>query len=290
MKPIVSVVMTVRNVEKYIADCLISILDQTFNSFEIVVIDDLSSDSTKNIILDLNDKRIRYYRNEKWLGLPISRNRGIRRARGAYLFFTDGDCAVSKDWITKGLEYLKDPSCLAVEGRIIYVSKNYKPTFSDHVMENRNGGNFMTGNMAYKRTVFENVGCFDEKLSYFEDRDLALRIIKNCNGKIRFNPEMIVYHPRVVLTPKKYIETAATIRYRVHLFEKFGEKNFMLWRIFFPTNLIKILFPPIIFSILFVKRFNSSDDFRLLPFIYIYVICQRLHLWRECAKEKVFLI
>jgi len=163
----------VRNVEKYISECIESILDQTFSDFEIVIIDDMSSDNTKNIIEKFDDKRIRYFRNEKWLGISKSRNRSVEHAAGEYIFFTDGDCTVSKNWIEEGLKYLKDPNCLGVEGRICYVSEDYEPTFSDHVVENRYGGHFMTGNMAYKKRVIETVGGFDERLTYLEDRDIT---------------------------------------------------------------------------------------------------------------------
>ena len=288
MEPIVSVVIIVRNVQKYMANCLISILDQTFSTFEVVVIDDLSSDNTQKIIRKFDDKRIRYFRNEKWLGISKSRNSGVAHAIGEYIFFTDGDCRVSKNWIEEGLKHLKNPNSVGVEGRIIYISKDYEPTLSDHVMENRSGGNFMTGNIAYKKSIIATVGGFDERLTYFEDRDIAFRAMKY--GKISFNPEMIVYHPKVFLTPKKYVETATRLKNRVYLFKKFGEKKFMLWRIFFPVNLVKIFFPPLIFLNVFSKRLQNSDDFKLLPFMYIYAIRQRLQLWKECAKEKVFLI
>jgi GT2 family glycosyltransferase len=263
-------------------------LDQTPSDFEIVIIDDMSSDNTKNIIEKFDDKRIRYFKNQKWLGISKSRNRGLEYAEGEYIFFTDGDCWVSKNWIKEGLKYLKDPNCIGVEGKICYVSEDYEPTFSDRVMENRYGGHFMTGNMAYKKRVIETVGGFDERFTSLEDRDIALRIMKH--GKICFNPKMIAYHPQVILTPKRLVESAARVRNRVLLFKKFGEKGFLLWRILFPFNLVKILFPPLIFSSLFFKRFKNSGDFKLLPFAYVYAICERLQLWRECAKERVFLI
>jgi GT2 family glycosyltransferase len=145
----------------------------------------------------------------------------------------------------------------------------------------------MTGNVAYKKRVIETVGGFDEKFTSLEDRDIALRIMKH--GKICFNPKMIAYHPQVTLTPKRYIELAARIRNRVLLFKKFGEKQFLLWRILFPFNLVKILFPPLVFSSLFFRRFKNSDDYKSLPY-YIYAIRERLQLWKECAKERVFLI
>lgn len=288
IKPLVSVVMTVKNVSKTIVDCLFSILHQTFKNFEIIIIDDFSNDSTKKLIQAICDKRIRYFANEKWLGISPSRNKGIRKAVGEYIFFTDGDCRVSKNWIEAGLHSLINLNCVGVEGRIYYVSADYEPTFSDHVMENKFGGHFMTGNMAYKKGVLKEVNGFDERLTYLEDRDIAYRIMEY--GPICFNSEMIVYHPQIVMTPKKLLKSAAFIKNRVLLYKKLRRRDFLLWRILYPQHFLRILFPPLIFSSLFSKRFKNSNDFRLLPYMYLYLVLQRLQLWKECAKERVFLI
>lgn len=280
--------MTVKDVSKTIVDCLQSILSQNYENFEIVIINDFSTDDTKKLIHEFDDNRIRYFENEKWLGLSPSRNKGINKAIGEYVFFTDGDCIVSKNWIEIGLRYLRTSNCIGVEGRIYYVSKDYKPTFSDHVTENRYGGHFMTGNMAYKRVSLEKVGGFDERLTYLEDRDIALRIMQH--GKICFSPEMIVHHPKVIITPKKLIESASYVKNRVYQYRKFQRKECMLWRIVYPLSLIKLLFPPLIFSSFFFKRFKNPADFRLFPFTYLYFLFQRLHLWKECAREKILLI
>ena len=288
IKPTVSVIMTVRNVSQTINDCLQAILSQTFDDFEIVIIDDFSTDETKVQIEELNDERIKYFKNEKWLGISPSRNRGITKATGKYVFFTDGDCIVTKNWIEAGLKYLRNSNCVGVEGAIYYVSKDYKPTFADHVMENRSGGNYMTGNIAYKKAIVEKVGGFDDRFTYLEDRDIAFRIMKH--GKICFNPEMIVCHPQVIITPKRLIESASNIKNRVYLYRKFGRKEFLFWRILYPQNLIKLIFPPLVFSSLVSKRMKNSADYRLVPFMYIYVLFQRLYLWKECAREKVLLI
>ena len=284
----VGVVICVRNVEEYIGKCIRSLLNQTFKDFEIVIIDDMSVDNTIHILEKFDDKRIRCFQSEKNFGIAKSRNKGLKLSKGEYVFFTDGDCVVSKDWIEQGLKSLKDPNCVGVEGRTYYVSKEYKPTFSDHVCENKYGGQFATGNMAYKRNIIESVGGFDERYRYYEDRDLALRIQKR--GKICFNPDMIAYAQQQTCTPKELIESASHIRNRVTLFRKFGERKLMLWRIVYPWNLAKVLFPPVVFLSLFFHRFRKLDDFKLLPFVYIHAIYERLQLWKECARERVFLI
>jgi len=283
----VSVLICVRNVEKYIGNCLKSILSQTFRDFEIVIVDDDSNDKTKKIIENFRDKRVRYFKNEKWLGITKSRNRSLKYAKGEYIFFTDGDCFVSLDWIEQGLKFLKDSDCAGVEGMIYYVSEEYKPTFSDHTYA-RGRGKFATGNIAYKKNIVESVKGFDERYSYFEDRDLGFRILRT--SKIEFNPNMVVYVQKESLTLTGLIKNAPIIKNRVYLFKRFQDKETISWRIVDPWSLEKILCPPLFFMGLFSNRFKRLDDYRLLPLTYVKTILERLYLWRECAKERVFLI
>ena len=141
MEPSVSVVMTVRNVEKYIANCIKSILDQTFNNFEIVIIDDMSNDNTNNIIEKFNDKRIKCFKNMKWLGISKSRNRGLNHATGEYIFFTDGDCTVSKNWIEEGLKFLKDPTALVWKAKYAMYPKIINQLFPTVLYKTDTGAN-----------------------------------------------------------------------------------------------------------------------------------------------------
>lgn len=288
MDPNVGVVLCVGNEEEYIGDCVKSILSQTYEDFEVIIVDDMSNDHTQTIIKEFDDERIRFFRNEEWCGIAKSRNRGLEYAKGEYVFFTDGDCKVSNSWIAEGLKSLKSLGCVGVEGRIYYVSKDYKPTFSDGVIENVNGGQFTTGNVAYKRSVVKAVGGFDERLKRLSDRDIALKIMKY--GEIRFNAKMIVHHPQVIQTPRGLIETASRARNRVYLFKRFRETENTWWRVVYPLDLAKALFPPLILISLFFKKFETANDFRLLPYTYVYVVKERLQLWETCAREKVFLI
>jgi glycosyltransferase involved in cell wall biosynthesis len=287
VRPLVSVVIPVKDVEKYIGGCIESLLNQSFRDFEIIVVGDGSEDCTAQEIRKFQDEKIRYYENEKNLGIAKSRNKGVRLSRGKYIFFTDGDCITSRDWIEEGLRYLTH-GCAGVEGRICYVSEDYKRTFSDHVSENKSGGQFMTGNMAYARSAIEQVGGFDETYTYFEDRDLALRIMRI--GGVTFNSRMVVYAQQQTLTPKGLLGATSQIKNRVRLFRKLGERELMIWRCVKPRNLVRVVFPPLVFLNLLFHRFNKSDDFKVLPFTYVFAVCERLQLWKECARERVFLI
>jgi glycosyltransferase involved in cell wall biosynthesis len=273
MKPLVSVVICVRNGEKCVASCIESLLNQTYRDFEIVIVDDASNDRTVEIISRFKDQRIKCLRNKAWLGIPKSRNTGVKHAVGKYIFFTDADCTVSEDWIEEGLSCLTD---------------NYQPAYSDYVLENRNGGKFMTANVAYRSDILATVGGLNEKIEYRTDRDLGFRVSEH--GKVCFNKNMIAVHPQVTLTPKKLISIAKAIEDRAYLFRRFGDKEVISGRIMNPFNLAKIFAPELILASFVFKRFRKKEDYELLPYAYVYAVLERIHFWKACAKERVFLI
>ncbi|WP_272023352.1 glycosyltransferase family 2 protein [Olleya namhaensis] len=91
MKVLISVVLPVYNVEPYIKECIDSILNQTIQDFEVIVIDDCSTDSTVAVVESYNDDRISIIKKEKNKGLIDSLNLGFRLAKGKYIARVDGD-------------------------------------------------------------------------------------------------------------------------------------------------------------------------------------------------------
>ena len=287
MSPLVSVVICVRNGEKYIKGCINSLLNQTFKDYEIILANDASTDRTLRIINEFRDQRIKVLSNNECLGIAKSRNIGIKHANGKYIFCTDADCTVSKTWIEEGLSCFA-AGCVGVEGQLIYVSENYQPTFSTQFMDNKTGGHFMTGNVAYRKDMIKEIGGFNEKINHFADRDLGLRVVKL--GKVCFNKNMTAVHPLIIQTPKGLIKSASRIEGRVYLFKRFDDRVSISWRVVNPFNLAKIFFPELTLLTLFSGRFKRNEDYRLLPFTYLYAILERLHIWKACAKYRVFLI
>ena len=88
-RPCISVIMSVYNAEKYVGDCIRSILGQTFSDFEFIIINDASTDSSPEIIRSFRDKRIRLLNNRE-RSYP-TRNKGLRVARGKYICIMDAD-------------------------------------------------------------------------------------------------------------------------------------------------------------------------------------------------------
>lgn len=98
-----SIIIPAFNVEKYIGKCINSILKQTFTDFEIIVIDDNSSDNTVKIVEQYNDERICLIKNHRRKFAGGARNRGIRAAKGEYIVFLDSDDSFYDEGVLKKL-------------------------------------------------------------------------------------------------------------------------------------------------------------------------------------------
>jgi len=106
--PLVSIVLPVYNGEKYLKASLDSVLAQTYQNWELVIINDGSTDDTENLILDYQDKRIRYLPNESNKGIIISLNRGLQESNGVFIARLDADDIALPYRIEKQVEFLSD--------------------------------------------------------------------------------------------------------------------------------------------------------------------------------------
>ncbi|GAB6071912.1 glycosyltransferase family 2 protein [Venenivibrio stagnispumantis] len=107
--PEVSVIIPVYNGEKYIKNSINSVLNQTFKDFEIIIVNDASTDNTEKVIFEnfnelINSGEIRYFKNEKNKERVYSRNLGLKEAKGSYIFYLDYDDIWVKDYIEKTIK------------------------------------------------------------------------------------------------------------------------------------------------------------------------------------------
>ena len=98
-KPLVSVIMPVYNAEKYLDRSISSIINQTYDNLEILLIDDCSTDNSYNILKEYakKDKRIKVFHNQENQHVSETRNVGIRNSTGKYLYFIDSDDFIDND-------------------------------------------------------------------------------------------------------------------------------------------------------------------------------------------------
>jgi glycosyltransferase involved in cell wall biosynthesis len=202
--PPVSVIVPVYNGAGTIAATIDSILRQDFHDFELIVVDDGSTDELRDVLSTFDDARIELHSFEN-RGLAASRNRGIELAAGTYIACIDADDMWTPDKLGEQLRALEGhpEAALAysltdhVDERGRFVGHGSHVTQSGDVFETLLAGNFLENgsNPMIRRGVFERVGPFDENLNAGEDWDMYLRI---------------AFEYPIVCVPK------AQILYRVH--------------------------------------------------------------------------
>ena len=289
----VSVVVIVKNESKYIKDCISAILNQSYTDFEIIAVDNGSTDGTSQIIQSFDDKRIKYIYEPSNCGVAVLRNIGARKANGAFVFFTDGDCRPNKYWLEEGLYAFEKKACVGVEGITFYQSQQ-KRTISDYDTFQYIPGEYMTCNIAYTNEVLEKVNYFDPAFRIStEDRDLAFRVMQH--GHIHFSPDMIVAHQKKKLTIKSLFLKAKRAEDKVYFIKKHGwyehnkhgQERKASIRILYLEKFIFLLFPPLL---LFTERYASINDIVLGIFFYISLIYERLVIWKSAFKYRVFVL
>ncbi|GAA4767203.1 MULTISPECIES: glycosyltransferase family 2 protein [Flavobacterium] len=186
--PFFSVVIPLYNKEEFIESTLRSVLNQTFNDFEIIIVNDGSTDKSEAKVLSFKDSRIKYFYKTNG-GVSSARNFGIEKASSNYICFLDADDYWYPEFLTQfhnTIQYHSEQkvfSC-AIE---IQTSKIISPAVYA-INQERNTQLFnyfeaslkqsilFTSAVAIHKTVFEKVGHFDEKMKTGEDTDLWIRI------------------------------------------------------------------------------------------------------------------
>lgn len=183
--PVISVIIPVYNGEKTIEETVRSVLNQTFQDFEIIIIDDGSKDATLEVIQQILDPRIQVYSYAN-SGQGASRNRGFSYATGQYISFLDADDLWTPDKLEAQLEALQTNSDAAVAyswtdfidefgnflrpGSHLNISGNVYPhLLLTNILENGS-------NPLIRREAINKVGDFDESLPPAEDWDFYLRL------------------------------------------------------------------------------------------------------------------
>lgn len=185
----VSVIIPTYNRALFLHDAITSVLKQTYQDFEILVIDDCSKDNTQEIVSSFHDKRIRYIRHEANKGEAGSRNTGIRNSNAEYVAFLDDD----DEWLPEKLKLQVDliknspPEVGGVYTSYVQVDRTKKKILWQWIPKKRGNiyhdmfiKNYVgtPSTVILKRECFESVGLFDESLTYATDYDMWIRISK----------------------------------------------------------------------------------------------------------------
>lgn len=180
----ISVIIPTYNRETTIKRAVDSVLGQTYKNFEVIIVDDNSTDNTAKVIENMQDKRIVYLRQNSNRGACVARNIGISKARGKYIAFLDSDDQWVSSKLEKEVEFLENNNLdIVFCSHEVVNSGLTKIVPKSEIKEGKIGqwifyDNFITtGAILGKRDCFIDEK-FDNELTRFQDWDLVIRLIK----------------------------------------------------------------------------------------------------------------
>jgi len=127
MNDLVSIIMPSYNTGKYIKESIKSVLNQTYINWELIIVDDSSTDNTDSVVKPyLEDERIKYLKNEKNSGAAVSRNYALREAKGKWIAFLDSDDLWHPEKLERQIEFMVDNDYKFTYTNYIEIDENSK--------------------------------------------------------------------------------------------------------------------------------------------------------------------
>lgn len=216
--PVISIIVPTYNRERYIAQAISSAQKQSFKDWELIVVDDASTDKTEDVVMKIaeKDSRIRYVRQKENVGIAKNRNTGLSEAKGAYVAMLDSDDAwTDPDKLKKQLAFLKSRPDHAMVGT--WVTKmDVNGTEYGHVKYEINDvdirkkilfrNQFAQSSLIYRASVIKELGSYDPTYTVNDDYDLWLRV--GTSHKFANIPEYTTsyrVHPGGITTEKRLL-------------------------------------------------------------------------------------
>ena len=192
----ISIVIPIYNSEKYLEECIESIIKQTYKNLEIILVNDGSTDNSAKICVEYSKKDTRIvFVNKENSGVSDTRNSGIAKVSGKYLMFVDSDDILNNGYIEETYKYLieKNLDLCKTGMTILTESAKQEKKFTNHfqILEKEEIYNsILTGNFfnssctcLYKTEIINaNNICFNINIKYGEDLDFFTNYIENCNN------------------------------------------------------------------------------------------------------------
>jgi hypothetical protein len=227
-----------KNLDKLLKDCLESVLKTDYPNFEVLFVDNASTDdSVKFIKREFGqNQKLRIIRNERNFGFAEGNNIGIRRAKGEYIALLNNDTKVDPQWLKELVKTVQPPEIGAAQSKLLRMTspdvldcagglidyygyhfergrgeKSYKYNKIGEIFYAKGAG------MIIKREVLKKTGLFDPEIFiYFDETDLCWRIWLS-GYKVLFAPKSIVYHASGATTSKLQEKTRSYYYTRNHI-------------------------------------------------------------------------
>lgn len=246
MNPLFSIILTTYNRSNFLPRAIRSVLQQTFTNFELLIIDDHSMDTTKQVVADFTDNRITYIQQTHNQGISAARNTGIQHAKGDYICFLDDDDEYFPEFLAEIDSFLKKKkqpfigfirvgiASVFTLGNLATDKARIKPKI--WTLDKEKDLLFITemayAGLVYHRLCFERAGFFNSELNFAEDLDLVLRMLAAGIDYASIPKVLINIHIHEQPSLSRSIDSIAKIKsLQLFLFthDKFINKHLYLW-------------------------------------------------------------
>lgn len=199
-KELISIILPTYNRGYIIQKAIDSVLVQNYEYWELIIVDDGSTDETDEVVRRYHDERIRYVKNETNMGANYARNRGVRMAKGEFLAFIDSDNVLFPSKLEILYKEFKKSDKLGLVFAQVQIvdlngTENIFPREEfriNDITEIMSYTNVIDTNAAIiKKQLFEKVGGFDESLKRMQDWDLFFRALKERDYSVRYIPKIV---------------------------------------------------------------------------------------------------
>lgn len=179
MNNLISIIIPVYNRSNILKNCLESILNQDYSNYEVLIIDDYSSDDLSKIT-NMYDERFRLIKNFRSKGAQGARNCGVEKSNGDFIVFLDSDDTLSFNSISKRINcYEYDKNIGLIYGNLDY--RNYPLVLNSKEWMNRNLTLCAFSAMMIPKIVFDDIGLMNENLLSYQDDYLCFKISRKYN-------------------------------------------------------------------------------------------------------------
>ncbi|MBC8495216.1 glycosyltransferase [archaeon] len=202
-KPFVSIIIPVYNSEKTLKKCIQSVLNQNYGYYELIIVDNNSTDNSKKIMKEFQKNNKVIYLFEKIQSIGMARNTGEKKAKGEIILMTDADCVVPENWISEMIHPILKNSYDAVQGSQKSATNDF---WSKHIQlrspivstpnHSKALGILDTKNFAIKMKALKAIGHSNTKYPVGNDTALAIQIdMKKMRFFFNKNVKVIHFHP-----------------------------------------------------------------------------------------------
>ena len=200
-KDLVTIIIPVYNASRFLKETITTLLNQTYSNFEALFVNDCSLDDSAEIILDCKDERIKLVNNKINSGAAISRNNGVKIAKGKYICFIDADDLWEKDKLEKQVRFMREKKCAFSFTGYEFTDEIGKPNgVKVSIPEKINYKQALKNTTIWTRTVMFDTNRINKELIYMpnvksEDTACWWNILKHIDNAYGLN-EVLAYYRR----------------------------------------------------------------------------------------------